>query len=181
MLACVDVHYLDSGDTSGATIALVAFERWSDANAAAEWITRVPGDPAPYESGEFWKRELPYILTCLEEFERATEPARSVYALLVDGYVWLREGKPGLGAHLYEALGGERVVIGVAKRPFHGSPAIPVLRGGSRNPLYVTAAGLSPEQAAHCIRELHGPHRVPTLLKRADSLARGHVAIADPR
>jgi deoxyribonuclease V len=48
-----------------------------------------------------------------------------------------------------------------------------VLRGGSARPLYVTAAGLSADEAARRVRDMHGPYRIPTLLKRVDQLCRG--------
>jgi len=47
-----------------------------------------------------------------------------------------------------------------------------VLRGDSRRPLYVTAAGLDPAAAALHVRSMHGPFRIPTLLKRVDQLCR---------
>lgn len=37
------------------------------------------------------------------------------------------------------------------------------------------AAGTDPAAAAEKIRAMHGPHRVPALLKRVDLLARGAV------
>lgn len=46
---------------------------------------------------------------------------------------------PGLGQHLYEALGCQVPVVGVAKTHFAGV-AVPVLR--SQNPLYVTSVSL---------------------------------------
>jgi deoxyribonuclease V len=63
----------------------------------------------------------------------------------------------------------------VAKRPFHESQALPVLRRESKNPLFVTAAGIEASEAAEHVRVMHGEHRIPTLLKRADALARGLV------
>ncbi len=36
----------------------------------------------------------------------------------------------------------------------------------------LTAAGISPECAAEHVRAMHGPYRIPTLLKRIDSLCR---------
>lgn len=45
-------------------------------------------------------------------------------------------------------------------------------RGTSRSPLYVTAAGMDATEAARHIAEMHGPHRIPTLLKRIDRLCR---------
>lgn len=65
-------------------------------------------------------------------------------------------------------------VVGVAKTAFKGSSfAVPVLRGSATRPLYVTAAGMDPEMAAGRVRAMHGPHRVPTLLKEVDRLSRG--------
>jgi deoxyribonuclease V len=81
--------------------------------------------------------------------------------------------RPGLGARLFEALGGAAAVIGVAKRSFMGSAfAEPVLRGRSASPLYVTSAGVDATVAAGWIRGMHGGHRIPTLLARADRLCR---------
>jgi deoxyribonuclease V len=65
-------------------------------------------------------------------------------------------------------------VVGVAKSRFDGARAVEVYRGGSIRPLYVSAAGLDPEEAAEKIRSMHGRHRVPTLLKRVDRLARDY-------
>ena len=67
-------------------------------------------------------------------------------------------------------------VIGVAKAAFERGNAMPVLRGDSGRPLFVTAAGMNGHEAAELIRGMHGPHRVPTLLKRADQLARRRAA-----
>jgi deoxyribonuclease V len=49
-----------------------------------------------------------------------------------------------------------------------------VVRGGAR-PLHVTALGLDAADAAARVAAMHGPYRLPTLLKRADQLARGLV------
>jgi deoxyribonuclease V len=41
--------------------------------------------------------------------------------------------------------------------------------------LFITAAGVSLERAADYIKAMHGPFRLPTLLKRVDQLCRGIV------
>ena len=65
-------------------------------------------------------------------------------------------------------------VIGVAKSPLRiADRFVPVLRGRSRKPLYVSAVGCSLERTARAVASMHGPHRIPTLLKTADRLARG--------
>ena len=75
--------------------------------------------------------------------------------------------------YLYEALGRTVPVIGVVKTAFWGSAhAAPLRRGKSQSPLYVTAMGLDVAEAAHHIAVMAGPHRLPTLLKRADQACR---------
>jgi len=169
VLVCVDVDYrtaADGGET--ATAACVGFAAWPDAVATLELVEHA-GAAAAYEPGRFFMRELPFVTAILA---RVADP---IAAIVVDGYAWLAPDRPGLGARLHEARGGREPVIGVAKTRFHGATAIEVLRGASASPLFVTAIGLDAQLAADHIRAMHGPFRIPTLLKRCDSLARGHV------
>ena len=162
-VVCVDVDYRE-------TIAVAAgvwFRGWEAWEIETEVVTTLD-EVAPYQPGEFYRRELPCLLAVLER-----GPAADV--VVVDGYVWLGPERPGLGAHLYKALGERTVVVGVAKSLFAGATdAVPVYRGDSKSPLYVTAAGVSVEEAAGWVTKMHGPHRIPGLLKRVDQLARGH-------
>lgn len=161
LIACVDVDYRGPA----AVAAGVWFRGWPASEAETEAVA-VLGEVAPYQPGELYRRELPCLLAVL-----ARGPAAGV--VVVDGYVWLGPGRAGLGAHLHAALEGRTVVIGVAKSRFAGAAgAIPVQRGASRRPLYVTAAGAGPEEAARWVASMHGPHRIPSLLKRVDRLAR---------
>ena len=80
-----------------------------------------------------------------------------------------------VGARLYHALDGKVPVIGVAKTWFKGGKALEVFRGKSKRPLFVTAAGITDEEAAAHVREMHGPDRIPTLLRRVDQLSRTPV------
>ncbi|MFL5431004.1 MAG: endonuclease V [Myxococcales bacterium] len=168
MLLCVDVHY----EERAATAACVGFSDWSDADPAFDLVLRSEIVPEPYEAGLFYKREMPHLRRAIGRVRQE----HSIDAVLVDAHVWLAEGKPGLGAHLYEALGGRIAVVGVAKSAFRGGEALPILRGTSRHPLFVTAAGMDAREAAEHVRAMHGAHRIPTLLKRADRLSRGRVA-----
>lgn len=163
MIAAVDVAY----GPRGAAAACVLFHTFADARPASVHVAQI-ADVEPYEPGAFYKRELPCILAVL----RACGATPGV--IVIDGYVWLSaDRRPGLGAHLHEALGGNTVVVGVAKTGFMGSAfAIEVMRGGSGRPLYVTAAGVDPAEAAGWIRTMHGEHRLPTLLKQVDRLCR---------
>jgi deoxyribonuclease V len=163
MRACVDVDYRDPS----AVAACVLFRTWTDAEPAAELIERIDS-VAPYESGHFYKRELPCLLAVLE---KVTEPLEAV---IVDGYVWLRdESQPGLGAHLHAALGGTVAVIGVAKTRFASARlAVEVRRGPGNSPLHVTAIGLNVAEAAEQVRKMSGEYRLPRLIKRVDQLCR---------
>jgi deoxyribonuclease V len=80
--------------------------------------------------------------------------------------------RAGLGKHLFKFLDGKIPVVGVAKSKFEGSSGAEVFRGGSIRPLYVTSAGMDLQKASVRIRSMHGVHRIPTLLKRVDLLAR---------
>jgi deoxyribonuclease V len=144
----------------------VLFRDWKDATPAAE-VVHMHHGLAPYEPGSFYKRELPALLPLIE---RAIT-LHGVSCVIVDGYVDLGE-KPGLGCHLFEALGGSMPVIGVAKTRFLSADAIEVHRGGSKNPLFVTARGIDVALAAEGVRSMAGEHRFPRLLKRVDLLAR---------
>lgn len=181
-IICLDVDYRASSSVAAA----VVFHDWSDAASSHEVVHRADAPPADYQPGQFYLRELPHLLAVLELATRSwSEPPR---LLLVDGFVWLEDAPaapasdegalptPGLGAHLHRALAdrGHAVpVIGVAKRPYRlANRAVPVVRGQSAAPLWVTAVGVSVEEAAAAVAAMHGEHRLPTLLKRVDRLAR---------
>jgi deoxyribonuclease V len=160
VIVCVDVDYRE---TSVVT-ACVGFHAWTDEVAAREHLVRSAEPPAAYEPGRFFERELPYLRAALASLGEPVDLA------IVDGYVWLAPGQPGLGAHLHAAIGVP--VVGVAKTHYAGSDALAVTRGESATPLFITAAGVDPAAAAAHVVAMHGPFRIPTLLKRADTLAR---------
>ncbi|MEU7876469.1 endonuclease V [Dactylosporangium sp. NPDC049140] len=159
----VDVDYPGSGGGRAALVvgALPGFAVESERVA---WLDEVE----PYVPGQFYRRELPAIRAVLAGVE-------AVELLIVDGYVDLDPaGRPGLGAHVHEALGIP--VIGVAKTSFHtATHAVPVRRGGAAKPLYVTAAGLPLAAAAAYVTGMSGPYRMPDALRRVDALARGRA------
>lgn len=159
MIGFVDVHYTHSRATAGCVLA----RAWTDDVAAVERIAHTDVT-AGYTPGELYRRELPPILAVLDGLAE-------LEVVVVDGYAWLAPDRPGLGAHLHAALGVP--VVGVAKTEFAGATAIPVMRGASDRPLWITAAGYDPAAAAAHVASMHGAHRLPTLLVRADHLARG--------
>ena len=167
MIIALDVHYKDDGT---AQVAAVAFPHWDSTVSAIERTISI-AKVEPYVPGEFYRRELPCLLEILSRFNWLLNGKPNT--IIVDGYAWLNESHEheGLGAKLFFALNNEFPVIGVAKTAFAGAPSVEVVRNG-RKPLYVTAAGMHPIRAAKHIEEMSGKFRLPTLIKRADTLSR---------
>ena len=128
----------------------------------------VPGVP-PYGPGEFYLRELPPIRAVLGGLGDHGQAG----LIVVDGYVDLDpDGRPGLGAYVHAEFGVP--VIGVAKSMFKpATHAIPVLRGESERPLFVTSAGMPRTAAAEMVSRMAGSFRLPDALRLVDALARG--------
>jgi deoxyribonuclease V len=160
--AAVDVGYRPSGSARAAIVVAacadfdeILTERTADLPAVA-----------PYRPGQFFLRELPPLRAVLRG-------AGLLRLIIIDGYADLDpRGRPGLGAHVHQEFAVP--VIGVAKTSFRtATHAMPVLRGGSARPLFVTAAGLPLTHASQLIEKMSGTHRLPDALRRADALARG--------
>ena len=161
MIGCVDVYYR----MTQAVAAGIAFRDWPDDTVAAERVISLPV-VQPYKPGRFFVRELPCLLAVLPLL-----PA--VQVVVIDGYVWLEDDRPGLGAHLYHSLDGRIPVIGVAKSDYLGAENVQqIIRGKSKQPLYISAVGLDLAEAAEHVQSMHGPYRIPTLLKKVDLLSK---------
>ena len=163
MIACLDVGY----DDTAARAACVVIKNWRDSRPTAEHVAKIH-KVKDYQPGEFYRRELPCIQAVLAKLKQPPT------CIVVDGYVWLDGNlRPGLGAHLHEAFDRKVSVIGVAKNPFKDTDhATELRRGKSDRPPYITAAGVPIAQAVVNIGAMHGPHRLPTILKRTDQLSR---------
>jgi deoxyribonuclease V len=163
MNACLDVDYRENF----AVAACILFDDWLSADTRGTFTEKIT-PVHPYVPGQFFKRELPCLLKVLGNVQVTLE------TIIVDGFIWLgNELKPGLGAHLYEALSRRIAVIGVAKNRYVGaSPVRTVFRGSSGKPLFVSAVGIGLEEAAAYVKKMHGSHRLPTLLKEVDRLCR---------
>ena len=165
MILAFDTHYFDD---KAKTVA-VQFKDWTD-EVPDHVYSEVISDIAAYESGEFYKRELPCIVSLLKQVDLA-----SITAIIIDGFVVLDdEGALGLGGYLYDTLHQKIPVIGVAKNNFAriNTLKIPVYRGDSKKPLYITAKGIDLQKAASLVQDMHGEFRFPTLLKEVDRLGR---------
>lgn len=163
MKAAIDVYYEENKWSA----ACVVFTDWSDTGPAQ--ITRAFGsDPMPYRAGRFYERELP----CLMEVLQLTD--LDFDTIVIDGYVHLRTGSgKGLGASLFELLPYSPAVVGIAKNPLRiADRFLAIRRGKSKKPLFISAIGWQKEQAARSIFNMHGPHRIPSLIRAADQHAR---------
>lgn len=167
MILAFDTFYFDKQ----AKTICIAFENWHA--ETYEVYSEIRTEIADYEPGAFYKRELPCILSLLRQISLET-----VTTIVVDGYVFLDDsGKPGLGSHLYRALEEKIPIIGVAKTRFASIEILQrvVYRGASKNPLYVTAIGLNPDEAAESIQNMQGDYRIPTLFRQLDSLTKDKI------
>lgn len=164
----VDVHYLGSGGARAAAV-VAADARFCEVVAER---TEDVAEAVPYRAGEFYRRELPPIRAVLSGLS-------GLGLLVVGGYADLDPGgRPGLGAYAQAEFGIP--VIGVAKTAFRtASHAVPVLRGTSARPLFVTAAGMPRREAAELVRHMAGQHRLPDAIRRADTLARTSLPAAE--
>ncbi|HEY1053517.1 MAG TPA: endonuclease V [Emticicia sp.] len=170
MILAVDVFYKQSS----AKIVGLIFSEWTDARYAQK-IEKFRNDIAEYEPGAFYKRELPCIMDILADLDLT-----QLDYIIVDGYVFLDdEGKPGLGAHVYEALPIKIPVIGVAKTSFANNKkyVAEVFRGISQKPLFITAMGEDLTKAAAMVRSMSGDYRFPTMLKALDDFTKSDTVV----
>ena len=162
--AAMGVHYPSTG---GARAAAVLATDAAFAHVLAERTAIIAQVPA-CRPGEFYRRELPPLQAVLYGLS-------GLGLLVIDGYADLDpSGRTGLGAHAHAEFAIP--VIGVARSRFRtATHAVPVVRGSSVRPLFVTAAGMPAADAADLVRHMAGRYRLPDALRRADTLAR-----ADP-
>jgi len=165
MFLAFDTYYYDNK----AKTICIQFENWND-KEPSQVYSEIREGVEDYVPGEFYKRELPCILSLFEKI-----PLEGLEAIVVDSFVVLNdEGKSGLGAYLHESLGGKYPVIGVAKSNFAQieKNKRAVLRGESIKPLYVTTIDADIDIAAKNVKNMYGDYRLPDLLKRLDQLTK---------
>ncbi|MBT2619717.1 endonuclease V [Chryseobacterium sp. ISL-6] len=165
MIYAFDTYYYEEY----ANTICLAFKDWEDAEETIIYSgkTNITSD---YESGAFYKRELPCILSLLLQID-----LKEGDILLVDGYVTLNdEGKIGLGGYLHQTLEEKYPVVGIAKNEFStpDSQRRKIYRGESKTPLFLTSKGMDVDLLKTKIEQMHGSYRIPTLLKKLDQLTR---------
>ena len=166
MIYCFDTYY---GEGYAKT-AVIGIEDW-DSSEPAFILTDVIHEVNDYESGAFYKRELPCLISIIEKID--LDYSKDI--LVIDGYVILSdEGELGLGGYLYHELDRRIPVIGVAKNDFVSLHHLknPIYRGESKKPLFVTALGYDLQKASGKIMNMDGEFRIPTILKLADQKSR---------
>jgi deoxyribonuclease V len=164
MIAAFDTYYFDS---KAKTVCVTFFKAESEDPERIYY--EILDNIEEYISGEFYKRELPCILSLLRKLNEKIE------LIIIDGFVYLDDmNKLGLGGHLYEFLDGKVPVIGVAKNNFATikSNKRELFRGKSERPLYITAIGIDIDKAVDFIKRMDGQYRIPTLLKKLDTLTK---------
>jgi exodeoxyribonuclease-5/deoxyribonuclease V len=165
MILAFDTYYFDYK----AKTVCISFDNWK-ANKVSKIQSETLDNIEDYISGEFYKRELPCILSLISRIDLT-----NAEFIIVDGFVFLDdEQKYGLGAHLYKALTNNIPVIGVAKTNFATikKQERKLLRGKSNRPLFITAIGIDVDEAVTKIESMDGEYRIPTLLKELDKLTK---------
>lgn len=174
MIVAFDTYYYEGFSYTVAGV----FERWESKDAKYFVYSKRKGIDAEYKPGELYKRELPCIMQCLSNIDIST-----VSTLVVDGFVWVvndnGERVPGLGKRLQDAVFEKYQqhinVMGIAKNPYHTD--IPgcekVLRGQSKQPLYVTSDNdLFTNYYALEVKKMSGDYRIPNIIKAIDTKTR---------
>ena len=165
MIYAFDTYYYEDH----ANTVCIAFEDWIS-EKESEIFTEKTEISSDYESGAFYKRELPCIISLLKKI-----PLKEGDIIIVDGYVTLdNDGKIGLGGYLYDALEQKHPIIGIAKNEFASPDALrrSIFRGESKTPLFLTVKGADLDEILKKVEQMYGPYRIPTLLKKLDQLSR---------
>lgn len=164
MILAVDVHYKEKYAK-----AVGVLFNWNDEQPISV-ITSIIYNVEEYQSGQFYKRELPCILEILKQID-ITE----IEAIVVDGHVFVDNNrKYGLGGYLWDALKGDMPIIGVAKKSFIDTDkvTIPICRGESKQPLYISVIGIDLDTTSKNIQSMVGEYRIPRIFKYLDQLTK---------
>lgn len=173
MIIVIDGDYNEKLNT-GHMVA-VMLENFDDSEISG-FVTADITDIGEYESGSFYKREMKGIEALLTKLNAVDNPVFSnIECIVIDGYASFNDkDHKALGERIYEKY--NIPVIGIAKNKnmICKIEDTELLRGTSKNPLYITCVGCGFTNAKHCIARMHGKNRLPYAVKLVDSLARKH-------
>jgi len=164
MIIAIDVDY----KTDGAKAVGILFSLPDE--TIHETIIEHIDDVNNYESGKFYKRELP----CLQQVMNQVEQEK-LSAVIVDGHVYVNNsGEFGLGAKLWETLDQKIPVIGVAKNSFESNKQMvrEIFRSQSKKPLYISSIGVPLDEAVSLVLNMTGQYRMPDILKKVDTISK---------
>ncbi|WP_262494690.1 endonuclease V [Flavobacterium davisii] len=164
MILAIDVYYINEIAKSVG----VLFD-WKDIHPQ-EVIIDIKEGVAEYVPGEFYKRELPCIEALLKKI-----PLEKIKIIIIDGHIYVDDSlKYGLGGYVWELLEKKIPIIGVAKNAFHSntSTVVPLYRGESKKPLYVSAIGMEITEAVTHLQNMQGDFRIPSILKELDTITK---------
>jgi deoxyribonuclease V len=160
----IDVDYRENNT---AVASAIVFNDYTSDSILNSYSLNI-NDVLPYESGKFYKRELPCILKLLNIIKEDIE------LIIIDGYAHLDiDKKEGIGVHLLNSISDKLPIIGIAKNQFKNTDEKHnVFRGDSKKPLYITSINYDLEKAKHIVSSMHGSNRLPTLAKLVDFTCR---------
>lgn len=167
MIYAFDTYYYENF----AKTVCIAFRNWDSEKEDAIYSENM-AITSDYESGAFYKRELPCILSLLKKIDLTENDI-----IIVDGYVTLDNSeKIGLGGYLYHSLNNKIPVVGIAKNGFaaEDKKRREVFRGESKTPLFITSQGIDVDEIKIAVENMTGSYRIPTLLKKLDQLTRNN-------
>jgi len=165
MIHIFDTYYFEEK----ARTVCVSINEWTDKEITTYFCETIEGIKQ-YESGAFYLRELPCITSLFNKINLIEGDI-----IVIDGFVILDDNhKNGLGGYLYEHLKHKNPIIGVAKNDFVKlqNLKMPIFRGDSKKPLYITSKGIDLAVASEYIKNMDGPYRIPTILKIVDQKSR---------
>ena len=165
MVIVIDVDY---GESEACVAGVFAEEVYSTESCG--FLRLKIKDYGDYESGQFYKRELPCVKAILEKVN-----PKVLDFIVVDGYADFGTDRVSFGQAVYETYGIP--TIGIAKKAcqYCVLSDTEVFRGSSHSPVFVTSYGISQEEAKSIVRRMSGKNRLPYLVKLADSYARGNI------
>ena len=168
-----DVTYHE--DSNVAKTVALEFDNFNDKVESKSYVDESQ-IASEYIPGEFYKRELPAIMSLITNKIGLNTLKNNYDAIVVDGLYMLGKDHLGLGARLKNhlmKLGIDIEVIGIAKSYYKDCEQVAgiVYRGKeATKPLYVN--GSLQKDYVEIVKNMAGEYRLPYLVKKVDKLCR---------